>query len=354
VRVADHEAVLRFEREVAVLRDVDHPGIVAVLGQGECPDGRPYLVIERAERGTLQDALAAGRHGAAEAAALGAMLAGALDHAHRRGIVHRDVKPANVLLGPDGRAMLADFGIARLAGAAGLTATGWAMGTPAYLAPEQVRGEFVGPPADVYALGLVVLEAATGQRAFPGDGLNAAFLRLERPVQVPTSVPVPLAAAIVAMTAQEPGERPTAGEVAARLEAAADAGSTAAVPVATTATAALPVVVEPDPRPDAEPRTDSGGRLRRWLPVAWLLAGLLAVALLYALLSGGDDRRGLVPTDAKSTTTTIATTTTPATADDQGEDGDDEDEDEDGGGRGNGQGNGNGGGNGSGRGDGDD
>jgi eukaryotic-like serine/threonine-protein kinase len=320
-----------------------------VLGQGECPDGRPYLVIERAEGGTLQDALAGGPLGATEAAAMGATLAGALDHAHRRGIVHRDVKPANVLLGPDGRAMLADFGIARLAGAAGLTATGWAMGTPAYLAPEQVRGEYVGPPADVYALGLVVLEAATGQRAFPGDGLNAAFVRLERPVQVPTSVPVPLGAAIVAMTAQEPGQRPTAGEVAARLEAAADSVSTAAVPVATTATAAMPVRAEPDPPPDPEPRTGSDGSVRRWLPAAWLLAGLLAVVLLYALLAGGDDRPGLVPSDAESTTTTIATTTTPAPADDRGEDGDDEDED--GGGRGNGQGNGNGGGNGNGRGD---
>jgi eukaryotic-like serine/threonine-protein kinase len=101
-------------------------------------------------------------------AAAGAQVADALRYVHGHGVVHRDVKPSNVLLGDDGRVLLADFGLAKLTtGAAGLTATGLTMGTAAYLAPEQVRRADVGPATDVYAFGLVLLEALTGRRALP-------------------------------------------------------------------------------------------------------------------------------------------------------------------------------------------
>ena len=205
----------RFEREVTALESLEHPNVVKVLGHGELDD-RPYLVLEYVDGGSLADAIAAGPLSPERAAAVGAALADALDHAHERGVVHRDVKPSNVLLDGDGRPRLADFGVAQLDGSGTLTASGFTVGTAAYLAPEQVRGEPVGPPADVYALGLLVLEAATGERAYPGAGVTTAMARLERPPEVPASVPAPLASRLRAMTAMDPAERPTTAAVGPR------------------------------------------------------------------------------------------------------------------------------------------
>src|SRR3712207_392503 len=106
---------------------------------------------------------------------MGERLAAALAHAHHLGIVHRDVKPGNVLIGSDGEARLADFGIARLTDDTTLTRTGFLVGTAVYLAPEQLEGRHVGPRADVYSLGLVLLEATTGRRAYEGSATEAAM-----------------------------------------------------------------------------------------------------------------------------------------------------------------------------------
>jgi hypothetical protein len=148
---------------------------------------------------------------------MGTTLAGALAHVHANGVVHRDVKPGNVLLDGDGRAQLTDFGIARLVDATRVTATGLVVGTAAYMAPEQVRGEVVGPPADIYALGLVLLEAVTGRREFEGGALESAIARLHRSPVVPPSVPEPLASMVRRMTATDPADRPAASQVAAAL-----------------------------------------------------------------------------------------------------------------------------------------
>jgi hypothetical protein len=148
-------------------------------------------------------------------------LADALAHVHRGGIVHRDLKPANVLLDPDGRPRLTDFGIARALDGTAVTGTGFVVGTAAYLAPEQVRGERVGPEADVYALGLVLLEALTGRREYPGALVESATARLHRPPAVPPHLPDALSTALHAMTARDPAARPTAAQVAALLEAGA-------------------------------------------------------------------------------------------------------------------------------------
>ena len=156
----------RQQREMRALATLHHPGLVA-LHDGGVEDGRPFIVTDLVEGPTLAERLEAGPLDPDEVLRLGARLADALAHVHRGGIVHRDLKPANVLLGADGP-RLADFGIARALDGTAVTGTGYVVGTAAYLAPEQVRGEWVGPEADVYALGLVLLEALTGRREYPG------------------------------------------------------------------------------------------------------------------------------------------------------------------------------------------
>ena len=110
-------------------------------------------------------------------------------YVHAQGFVHRDVKPANVLIAADGRVHLADFGIARLVDSAHVTRTGDVLGTPAYFAPEQVSGGAVGPAADVYALGLMLLECLTGKRAFEGTAMEVAMARMNRDPEIPASLP---------------------------------------------------------------------------------------------------------------------------------------------------------------------
>ncbi len=210
------------QQEMAVLARLDHPGLVG-LHDGGTEDGRAFVVTDLVEGPTLAERISSGPPlDPAAVRALGAQLADALAHVHAGGIVHRDVKPANVLLGADGRPRLADFGIARALDGAGATATatGCVVGTAAYLAPEQVRGESVGPAADVYALGLVLLEALTGRREYPGLAVESATARLHRPPVVPAGLPGGLGPLLVAMTGSEPRERPPAAVVAATLAAA--------------------------------------------------------------------------------------------------------------------------------------
>ena len=194
-----------------------HPGLVGVRDSGVDDDGRPFVVMDFVDGQSLAARLREGALPAAAAVVMGTTLADALAHVHANGVVHRDVKPGNVLLDGDGRAQLTDFGIARLVDATRVTATGLVVGTAAYMAPEQVRGEVVGPPADIYALGLVLLEAVTGRREFEGGALESAIARLHRSPVVPASVPEPLASVVRRMTATDPADRPAASDVAAAL-----------------------------------------------------------------------------------------------------------------------------------------
>jgi hypothetical protein len=196
-----------------------HPALVGVRDSGVDDEGRPFVVMDFVEGQSLAARLRDGVLSVPAAIRLGAVLADALAHVHARGIVHRDVKPGNVLLDGEGRPQLTDFGIARLVDATRVTATGLVVGTAAYMAPEQVRGEIVGPPADVYALGLVLLEAVRGRREFEGGALESAIARLHRSPVVPAEIPEPLASAIRRMTATDPAERPAASGVAAVLRA---------------------------------------------------------------------------------------------------------------------------------------
>lgn len=209
----------RFVGEARMLAGLSHPGIVTVLDVGVA-EGQPFLVMELVEGPTLAAALREGPLPPDRVAQIGAALASAIAYAHEQGTVHRDVKPANVLLGPGG-AKLADFGIARLVGdTVRHTRTGTIIGTAAYLSPEQVRGDAVRPPADVYSLGLVLLEALTGERAFPGSPTESAVARLHRPPEIPADLSPDWRALLAAMTATQPGDRPSAAVAAARIPVA--------------------------------------------------------------------------------------------------------------------------------------
>lgn len=207
----------RFDAEVATLAKLQHANIVPLFDAGE-HDGVPFLVMAFIDGPTLSEVMADGPLEPDRAATIGAELAAALAYAHAAGVVHRDVKPGNVLFDERGVARLADFGIARLVDVAGITATGVAIGTAAYIAPEQLtRDAEVGPPADVYALGLVLLEALTGEREFDGPATEAALARLSQDPHIPETLPTTWLQLLRDVTAREPEARPTAIEVVAAL-----------------------------------------------------------------------------------------------------------------------------------------
>ncbi|HEX4703891.1 MAG TPA: protein kinase [Pseudonocardiaceae bacterium] len=263
--------------EARALARVSAPGLVAIYDVSVAAN-RPFLVMELVDGPSLRDRLESGPLSPAETARLGAPLADALAHVHARGIVHRDVKPSNILLGQDGTPRLADFGIALLAGDPRRTAADEIIGTPAYLSPEQISEDTVGPAADIYALGLVLLECLTGEVAFRRDSRMAtALARLYHGPDIPHGLPRPLARLLTTMTATDPTARPTAAECAEALRANE---STSALPLLdfvrprrhwsrpavliATAAVALPVLVATlvlslnGPRPAPTPPSDNG------------------------------------------------------------------------------------------------
>ncbi|MBT2497511.1 serine/threonine protein kinase [Agromyces sp. ISL-38] len=211
----------RRRSETALLASLRHRALVTLYDASRDPaSGREFLVMELVDGRDLREALKHGPLGPADAAGLLADVAEALHVIHERGIVHRDVKPANVLLEPahlpsrTWNAKLADFGIARLIDDARLTRAGLLVGTPGYLSPEQVSGAAPSPAADIYSLGLLVLEARTGVAAFPGPAVEAASARLVRDPEIPESLGADWVSLLRSMTAREPGDRPSALDVA--------------------------------------------------------------------------------------------------------------------------------------------
>ncbi len=216
----DEVSAQRARAEMRTLASLTHPGLVAIHDAGTGPEvdgwARPYLVMELVDGPTLAASCLDGSLSADRVRQIGTEIALALAHVHAQGVVHRDVKPANILLSPVG-AKLADFGIARIVDGARHTATGLTLGTAPYLAPEQVTGGPVGPPADIYALGLVLLECLTGRREYLGTDVETAVARLHRQPDVPSTLPAPLAGLLRSMTALDPAGRPTAAVVAVTL-----------------------------------------------------------------------------------------------------------------------------------------
>ena len=287
VTAAHDESAARAADEARTLAQLSHPDLVQVYDAGTDTSGRPWVVMEFVEGQTLSDAIRAKPLPLQRIAAIGASVADALAHVHARNMVHRDVKPANVLLGKDKTVKLTDFGIARLVDAAKVTSTGLMVGTASYLAPEQVAGEPVGPPTDVYALGLVLLEAITGTREYDGPAVEAAMARLHRSPVMPASLPAAWSELLRAMTTRDAALRPTAEEAARALRGLA-AGETATTIIAPPAAADRTTVLERTPAtPTPAPATSS----RKGV---WVVVGLAALAVLV----GG----GIALTQQKSAT----------------------------------------------------
>jgi len=225
--LADADDVRRQRDEVQLLASLNAPGLVtlfdAVAEGGVGDHGRAYLVLEFVDGVDLRTRLLDGLPEQTSVSRIGSDVASALAYIHTRGVVHRDVKPGNILLPHDHSttgaplAKLADFGIARLLDDARMTATGTVIGTATYLSPEQAEGATVGTASDVYSLGLVLLESLTGQRAFPGTAIEAVLARLARDPEIPHTLSDPWRGLIAAMTQRRPEDRPDASSVAAML-----------------------------------------------------------------------------------------------------------------------------------------
>jgi eukaryotic-like serine/threonine-protein kinase len=299
----------RFEREGRTAARLAHPNIVQVYDAGEAEfDGKEtsYIVMEYIPGGDLKVLIdERGRLPGAELARLGDEICAGLAHAHERGVIHRDIKPHNILLDENGHAKVTDFGIARALDATQATRTGAYLGTALYSSPEQLRGQKATPKSDVYSLGATLYQAAAGEPPFSGvTPLEIASQHVSRAPTPPrergADVSEDLETLILACLAKNPDERPTAEEMRPRLEAEIPfAGATQAQPAAPVAAAASVgadrIPVAPSPPPPADRSVSAGGRPKRrgGLLAALALLAVLAVIGAFAapnLLGGGGDQ----------------------------------------------------------------
>jgi serine/threonine protein kinase len=236
----------RARSETTVLASLSHPSLVTLFDARLDPEHARYLAMELVDGPTLATRIKDGSMTPEEVASLAGDLAEALQVVHDAGIIHRDVKPSNILLAPNVRreagwtAKLTDFGIAFSLGDPRVTSPGIVIGTAAYMAPEQVSGAVLTPGVDIYSLGLVLIEALTGEPAFPAaPNVATALRRLTNSPILPESLDPRWAALLTRMTSSEPAERPSAEEVAdavtfLRVDASSARSDTAALPATLT------------------------------------------------------------------------------------------------------------------------
>ena len=244
LRSGDPELARRLAQEARALERVTDPGLVRLLDTGVV-DGQAFLVMELVVGSTLAQRLREGSLGVERTAELGAELALALAYVHSQGIVHRDVKPSNIMVDATGHAKLGDFGIAQLTDASTLTVTGTTLGTAAYMAPEQLEHHQVGASADVWSLGMVLLECLTGRRLYEGTPSEVVARRLAGPVPLPADLPVPWSLLLGSLLDHRPEKRLEAAAVADLLATSPFRGEWAPADEAETAqlTAALTALV---------------------------------------------------------------------------------------------------------------
>lgn len=340
--VQEQDFLHRFKREARAMAAMNHPNIVGVYDFDVYGENTYYLVMEYIAGGTLKDRLkelaeAGKRMPLDRAMAIGQQVADALDYAHSRNMIHRDVKPANIMINDRGQAVLTDFGIVKLMGGQSMayTATGALIGTPAYMSPEQALGKKGDARSDIYSLGVLLFQMVTGQLPFDADTpLGVVMKHVNDPIPAPETIipnlPPAVQEIILKAMAKEPEVRyQTAGELATALRRASlspPPETAVSPPVSETAPAKTPsapteVLDTPEPTPTVAPPAPEAktevapeSRRPRWLYGA---GGLLAIALIAALLFGvfgggnGDGTEGdgtAVPIAGSGATQTVPPT----------------------------------------------
>jgi serine/threonine-protein kinase len=279
----DREFVMRFQREAESAAGLQHPNIVSVFDRGDW-EGTYYIAMQYVEGPTLKQLIDSGIT-LEQAVAVIRQVLQAAGYAHRQGIVHRDLKPQNVIVDPEGKAVVTDFGIAR-AGVSEITQTGSVMGTPHYLSPEQAQGLDVTAVSDLYSIGVMLYEALTGRVPFEGESAVAVAMKQvsqmpQRPSSIQPRVSPALDAVVMRALEKDPGQRFQSADafIAALDQAMREPGAAGR---GTTSFAALPpVIAVPEDEEDPEAAKK---RRRNW----WILAALVAIligALIGLLLS---------------------------------------------------------------------
>ncbi|UYO97180.1 protein kinase [Microbacterium sp. M28] len=309
----------RFRAEARHAALVNHEGIASVFDYGE-ENGSAYLVMELVPGEALSTVLE--RDGALSADKtldIVAQTAAALQAAHAAGLVHRDIKPGNLLITPDGRVKITDFGIARIADQVPLTATGQVMGTVQYLSPEQASGHPASPATDIYSLGIVAYESLAGKRPFTGESQVAIAMAQinEQPPPLPPTVPIPVQNLVMAMITKKPADRPSSAATVARAAQALRRGDL------NSAAIAVPAIATGGVADDATRMMDASGddatriltttaaletddaveeeKKKKRSPWTWPLIALIVILLLavggtiIALLSGDPEEKPTTP-----------------------------------------------------------
>lgn len=320
----DKPFLQRFQQEAEFAASLGaHPNIVDIYDIGQDGDLH-YIVMEFVEGSTLKDLIRERRRfDVPSAFAIGQQVASALAFAHRRGLIHRDVKPQNILVTPEGQAKVTDFGIARGSSASQLTRTGMVIGTVHYFSPEQAQGQPLGPPSDIYSLGIILYEMLTGHLPFDAENaIGVAMQHIHSPPPNPAdfnpSITPAAAATVLRALAKQPDERyRDANEFAAALaQGSTPSGTTVMSPIVpqpTTvyATAPLAAATRPvsPPVPARPTRTTTAARSTN--PLLWALLGLLAVAVIaggaFFAVAGGNPFGAAVHPTATATPRPTAT-----------------------------------------------
>ncbi|SJN37210.1 Serine/threonine-protein kinase PknA [Microbacterium esteraromaticum] len=322
----------RFRAEARHAALVNHEGIASVFDYGE-ENGSAFLVMELVPGEALSTILERdGELGSDKTLDIVAQTASALQAAHAAGLVHRDIKPGNLLITPDGRVKITDFGIARIADQVPLTATGQVMGTVQYLSPEQASGHAASPATDVYSLGIVAYECLAGRRPFTGESQVAIAMAQinEQPPPLAATVPVPVQNLVMAMIAKKPADRPSSAATVSRAAQALRRGDLNSAAIAVPAIAGvgvgdaddatrmltgmdestriMPTTAQLPTEQPAEDAPDNGKKKRS--PWTWPLIALIVLLVLvlggtlFAMLNNGQG-------DDEPTATSTETTTAP-------------------------------------------
>ncbi|WP_433048013.1 protein kinase domain-containing protein [Dactylosporangium sp. CS-033363] len=310
---ANAEFGARFRSEARIMASLGHPGVVGVYDYGETPEGTLFLVMAFVDGRPLGERITAeGTLSVDETLAIVAQAADALHAAHEKGIIHRDVKPGNLLVSEHGAVTLVDFGVARSTSVTSVTKVNAVIGTALYMSPEQASGKPISPSADIYALGVVAYHCVTGAPPFTGNSpLEIAIKHLQdEPPPLPDDLPPAARALIERAMAKDPDDRfPTAAAMAAAARAARDGTATDPALVPPVRTSAPTTIITP-PAGDT-PDDDRPGR-PVWVPIVATLA-VLALVTGVVLAVVALTRKVLEPNSpgaqpSASTTVTVSTT----------------------------------------------